>query len=702
MSPDRSGVFPGPPHARRHTVIRTLHGVERADPYSWLRAVDSDEVVEQLRAERAYYEAAVRHTAPLAEALAAATKARIPGTERSVTVDRYRWVYYTERAAGSEHGEIRRYPRSTEAGTHADEVILDIDALRGQSTYVDLGVCEVSPDERLLAYSVDLAGDEVYELRFRDLTTGRDLPDRVPRSYYTGAWSSAGDQFFYTVHDEAYRPFEVRRHVLGTDATDDATVLAEPDEQFELSVQRCRSGRLIVITSENRDTTEQWLVDPAAPEQPPRCVEPRRRGLEYRVEHAAYGIRPGQPEADPTVDRLLIVTNHEAPEFRLMVAPASSPGVARWRPFLPYDPSQRLYTVDAFADFVVVSLRAGTLPYLLVLGHDGRLLHRLEPPTCGHIELAENPRWDGAPIVVERYSHLQPPVWNDLDVETGRETERHREQVPEYDPAAYETRRIVVTARDGAAVPVTLIHRRDVALDGSAPCLLYGYGAYEAVFEPEFDPALIGFLDRGVVFAHAGVRGGGEGGRRWWLDGRLEHKHHTFEDHIDVADALARDYVDGSRLATRGLSAGGLLQAAVFSQRPDRWRAVVAEVPFVDVVTTMLDASIPLTANEWDEWGDPRREADFRWMLAYSPYDNLPPPGDRPDLLVTGAVHDARVMVWEPAKWAAALRDTDPEWAPRCLFRVDTGAGAHTGPSGRYAKAEYEAEIYAWILDRLT
>jgi oligopeptidase B len=249
-------------------------------------------------------------------------------------------------------------------------------------------------------------------------------------------------------------------------------------------------------------------------------------------------------------------------------------------------------------------------------------------------------------------------------------------------------------------VPVTLVLRRDTPLDGTAPALLYGYGAYEYTFEPEWDPALPSLLDRGVVFAHAHVRGGGEGGRRWWLDGRLEHKQNTFSDHLAVADGLA-EVVDGDRLATRGLSAGGLLQGAVLSQRPERWRAVVAEVPFVDVVSTMLDPGIPLTVTEWDEWGDPRRKQDFDWMLAYSPYDNVPAAGTRPDLLVTGALHDPRVMVWEPAKWVAALRASDPDWSPRCLFRCETGAGAHAGPPGRFARLGYEAEVYAWLLDKL-
>jgi oligopeptidase B len=251
-------------------------------------------------------------------------------------------------------------------------------------------------------------------------------------------------------------------------------------------------------------------------------------------------------------------------------------------------------------------------------------------------------------------------------------------------------------------VPAVLVRHRDTPLDGTAPALIYAYGAYEAVDEPEWDATLPSLLDRGLVWVHALVRGGGDGGRRWWLDGSLQHKQHTFDDLAAVADGLEREgVVDGRRIATRGLSAGGLLQGAVFSQRPDRWRAVVAEVPFVDVVTTMFDEATPLTITEWEEWGDPRVREEFDWMLAYSPYDRLPAAGTRPDLLVTGAVHDPRVMVREPAKWVAALRHSDPEWSPRLLFRCETGAGAHVGPSGRVAHLGYEAEVCAWVLDRL-
>ena len=318
------------------------------------------------------------------------------------------------------------------------------------------------------------------------------------------------------------------------------------------------------------------------------------------------------------------------------------------------------------------------------------------------LELSHNEEFGADRVTVLDESYLQPPVWSDVAFATGERTERHRTEAPGFDPASYVGEQRSFPSVDGTLVPATILRRADTPLDGTAPCVMYGYGAYESVFpDQEWDPAIPSLLDCGVVYVHAHVRGGGEGGRRWWLDGRMEHKQHTFDDHLAVADGLAAGLVDGSRIATRGLSAGGLLQGAVFSQRPSRWRAVVAEVPFVDVVTTMLDPTIPLTVNEWDEWGDPSRPEDYAWMAAYSPYDNLPPAGGRPDLLVTGAVHDPRVMVWEPAKWVAALRETDPDWSPRCLFRVETGAGAHVGPAGRFAHLAYEAEIYAWLLDKL-
>jgi oligopeptidase B len=577
-------------------------------------------------------------------------------------------------------------------------VLLDVNDLDDGSGYVELGLSLVSPDQRWLAYSVDRTGDEVYELRFRDLGIGADLPEVAPRTYYGGAWSRASDHFFYTVHDAAYRPYQIWRHRLGSPVADDVLVLEEPDERFELNLRATRSGALVVMWAESRDTREVWVVDTASPEATPRSVGGRRPGIEYHAEHVVL------PDGS---DTLLLVTNDDATEFRLARCPVprdADQDHTAWTSARAARPDERVERVDGFAGHAVLSFRSGTRHQLRVLpldDLDGGGLVIGSAFDCGGVLIGPNTEYDAATVTVEDQSYLQPPVWSGVDLRTGERTELLRQEAPGHDPSSYVCESRTFPSPDGTDVPVTLVRHRDTALDGTAPVLLYGYGAYEAVYpDQEWDPALPSLLDRGVVYAHAHVRGGGEGGRRWWLDGRLRHKQHTFDDFAAVADGLADGLVDGDRIASRGLSAGGLLQGAVFSQRPDRWRAVVAEVPFVDVVTTMLDASIPLTVTEWDEWGDPRRREEFDWLRAYSPYEN-PPGGPRPDLLVTGALHDPRVMVWEPAKWVARLRETDPDWSPRCLFRVETGAGAHVGPAGRFAHLAYEAEICAWILDRL-
>jgi oligopeptidase B len=581
-------------------------------------------------------------------------------------------------------------------------LIFDIAALDAGTGYLDVGVSLVSPDEDLLAFSVDTAGDEVFELRFRDLRTGADLPDRLPRSYYGGAWSADSQWFFYTVHDEAYRAFQVWRHRLGTDPADDVLVLDEPDQRFELNVRLARSEQVIVIWTESRSTSEAWVVDAATPEAPPRSVGGRRHGVTYHVEHAPYAAGGGRG------DRLLVVTDDDAVEFRLMTAPVprdADQDQTAWQEARPERAEERLIRADAFAGGVVLAFRAEGEHRLRVVAHDdlagaGHVVRSAYD--VGFLDLAHNALYDVGAVNVCDESYLRPPLWSSLDLATAAITEVHRAEAPGHDPDRYAVERRTFPAPDGTAVTAVLLRRRETPLDGTAPALVYGYGAYEAVDEAEWDTALPSLLDRGVVWVHALIRGGGDGGRRWWLDGSLRHKQHTFDDLAAVADGLERDgLVDGQRIATRGLSAGGLLQGVVFSQRPERWRAVVAEVPFVDVVTTMFDESIPLTITEWEEWGDPRVREEFDWMLAYSPYDNLPAAGSRPDLLVTGAVHDPRVMVREPAKWVAALRHSDPAWSPRLLFRCETGAGAHVGPSGRVGHLGYEAEIYAYVLDRL-
>ncbi|HET7173860.1 MAG TPA: prolyl oligopeptidase family serine peptidase [Nocardioidaceae bacterium] len=688
-----------PPQAARKPLIRDLHGVRRVDHFAWLRDTGAAETLDYLRAERRYYDAATRHLRPLAQTLFGEMTARLPRTETSAPWRRSRYTYQFRLAAGQEHPRLCRAANrllpdlaAVAVGGDLFEPVLDPASITGAGGYFDLGVCLVSPDERWLAYSVDLVGDEVFALRFRDLESGGDLTTTVPRTYYSGAWSADSGTFFYTVPDEAHRPYEVWRHAVGAPPASDVRIFSEPDAQYEVDVRTTRSGSVVVITSANRCTSECWVVDAASPARDPICVRPRVRGVEYAVEHGGVDR-----------DTLYLLTNEGAAEFQVRSVPLAAAGSARWAELMPADPARRPLSVDAFAQHLVVTERFDGHLQLRVVPLDGAGDPWVLAPSLaqGTICLDRNELFDSQNVTVREESYVEPPRWWEVRLATGERRLIKGPDTPNYDATSYVCDREVVTASDGTAIPVTVARRKDTPLDGRAPCLLYGYGAYEACFEPEFDLALPSLLDRGVVFAHAHVRGGGEGGRRWWLDGRLEHKQHTFADYLDVADAIAGGLVDGDRIATRGLSAGGLLQGAVFSQAPGRWRAVVAEVPFVDVVTTMLDPSIPLTANEWDEWGDPRRAADFAWLLAYSPYDNIPAAGGRPDLLVTGALHDARVMVSEPAKWVAALRASDPAWSERCLFRCELDEASHVGPSGRRAHLAYEAEVYAWILERL-
>ncbi|HTY72121.1 MAG TPA: prolyl oligopeptidase family serine peptidase, partial [Actinomycetes bacterium] len=662
------------------------------DPYAWLSDRDRPDTAAYLAAERTYYETATEHLRSLRGELFSEMRNRLLSTDESVRWRRGPYVYSTRTVEGADYTQLLR----REAGS-ADEstpkVVLDEnDLLRGGS-YLATGVVEPSPDGRLLAYSVDHTGDEVFRLHFRDVDRGVDLDEVIPRSYYGAAWSADSSTFFYTVHDEAYRPFQLWRHRIGTPAERDVLVLAEDDEQFELTVENSRSGRYVVIASSSRDTTEVHLVSADEPTSAPVLVEARRKGVEYAVAHAPR----------PDGDVLLIVTNDGATEFRLVRAPVESPGRDSWEELVGEHPLERLASVDVFSGHVVLTLHTQGRQVLRIVPRDGSetALDVDSGDPAASIALWRNEDPDATEVTVVVESWVSPPVWYAVDLDTGARRELKRLEVPGFDPSRYVSERLDVASADGVRVPVTISRRRDVDLDGTAPCLLYGYGAYESSSWPEWENPVVSLLDRGVVYAVAHVRGGGECGRSWWLHGCLAEKQNTFEDYLAVADRLGDGLVDPDRIVSRGLSAGGLLQGAVFSQRPDRWRAVVAEVPFVDVVTTMLDPSVPLTPGEWDEWGDPRRPADFAVLLAYSPYDNLPAAGGRPDLLVTGAVHDARVMYWEPAKWVAALRASDPEWSPRCLFRIETGVGSHVGPSGRYGHLAYESEVLAWVLDRL-
>jgi oligopeptidase B len=644
-----------------------------------------------LAAERAYYDQQTARTAALREALLAEMTARVPPAEDSVWWRRGEYRYFTRWLPGRDYPQFCRTPLAGgDTQVLLDEnLLLDDPACDGG--YVALGVREVSPDGALLAYSVDFAGDEVYELRIRDLATGNDLPGRVKRSYYGLAWSAGSRSVFYVVTDHLYRPCQVWRHDAGTPQARDVLVYAEADERFDVTVRASRSGKVIFIETASRDTSEVMITPAAGASAVPALLSERRKGVEYQADHADG---PGGGE-------FYVVTNDGATEFRLARVPVSAQPGEAWPEVVGEATGTRLVSCEVFGRHLVVTQRSRAATQLRVIDrHTGaqRLIETDGPHMA--LALAENYEYPATSVLVRTESLIDPPAWHEVDLATGEWRLRHRQHVPGYDPSAYRSERLTATAPDGTEVPVTVAYRAGLPRDGTAPCLLYGYGAYESCLWPEFGVGVPSLLDRGYVYAVAHVRGGGEGGRRWWLDGRLDRKRNTFTDYIAAAGMLASTgWVAGDRIVSRGLSAGGLLQGAVFSLAPGRWRAVVAEVPFVDCVTTMLDPAIPLTINEWDEWGDPRDPAMRAYLESYSPYDNVPA-GPRPSLLVTGSLHDPRVLIHEPAKWVARLRATQPAGnGGRLLLRPELGAGAHGGPAGRYDRLAYEAEILAFVLD---
>jgi oligopeptidase B len=695
-----------PPIAPTEPMMRSLHGVEIVDDYAWMRDTSDPRFLPYVRAERARYDRMTGHLTNLRDALSAETAHRLVPTDDSVRWRRGSQFYYMKSVTGSEYEQFMSSRNAAETGR---VVLDDADLATEPNGYVAVEVREVSPDGRLLAYAYDTDGDEVYTLRFRDIATGLDLTDNVDRASETGAWSADSSTFFYTVHDDLYRPYQVWRHVIGTDSSADVLVYQEDDARFDLAIRATTSDDYILIEMESRDTGETLFIRADRPTAAPTLVRGREPGIEYRIDHVRA--------ADGVPASFVIATNLGATEFRLMAAPIDAP--ADWRELAASRTGERLVAAHAFDGHLVLELRRDGFPLLRVadvapgpaLGAEREIPAGVD---AGRIGLTDHQEYDAGTIVVEVESIIEPMAWFDIDLSTGARSLRKRLDVPGYDPGAYRTERRHAPASDGTLVPVTLAWRADTSLDGTAPCLMWGYGAYESCDDPWFDPGVVSLLDRGVVYALTSPRGGGENGRGWWLDGHLAAKSNTFTDHAAVANWLAgaepsatggtgstghAPLVDPARIATRGLSAGGLLQAAALNVAPQRWCAVVAEVPFVDVIGSMSDPSIPLTINEWEEWGDPSKPDEFAYLYAYSPYDNMPP-SPRPRMLVTAALHDPRVLVHEPTKWVAKLRASATP-GDELLFRVELGAGAHTGPAGRYAHVRYEAEVYAFVLDAL-
>jgi oligopeptidase B len=699
---DQRSASTQPPAVKRAPAQRTHHGDTIVDDFAWLTAKDDPETIAFLVAENAYTEAMTAGQEDLRQAIFGEIKSRTKETDLSVPVRDRGWWYYARTVEGKQYAvSCRRAVRPADAGPpmtadggplDGEEILLDGNEVAGDNPFFSVGAFDVSPDGRLLAYSTDLAGDERYIMRFKDLVTGETTPDEIPDTFYGSAWSADGSALFYITVDDAWRPHRVWRHMVGTPASDDVIVYEEADEKFGVGVGLSRSERYLMIGSSSKLTSEIRLLDAANPTGEFTVVAPRRAGVEYDVEH--------QVLPDGT-ERLLILHNDSALNFELAQAQVDSP--ATWTPLIQHRDDTRLLSVDAFAGHLVVYFRRDGLTGLRVIPATAPE-HEIDyPEPIYDVSPGANPEYETSTFRFHYVSMVTPSSVYDCDVATGELTLLKQSPVlpapdgSQYDPADYEQQRLWATADDGTRIPLSLVRRKDTARDGSAPFLLYGYGSYEISTDPSFSISRISLLDRGFVFAIAHVRGGGEMGRGWYDDGKMLKKVNTFTDFIACAQHVVKEgWTSAERLVARGGSAGGLLMGAVVNMAPEAFGGIVAQVPFVDALTSVLDPTLPLTVPEWEEWGDPLHDPDvYRYMKAYSPYENISHDRVYPPILAVTSLNDTRVLYHEPAKWTARLQ-TEAKGGP-FLLKTEMAAG-HGGRSGRYDKWHEEALVLAWIV----
>ncbi|KAA9129809.1 S9 family peptidase [Marinihelvus fidelis] len=673
------------PMAEKRPQELTIHGDTRVDDFYWLRDDDraDPEMLAYLEKENAWFEQEMAHTKPLQEALYEEMTGRLDPDESSVPYLDGGYWYYERYVPGHDYAVFARREGTMQA---PEEVLVDGNARAEGHGFYDLSNAEVSDDHRYVAIAEDTMGRRINEVRILDTQAGEYLPEVIENASSSLAWSADGRFLFYLdKHPETLLAYRVMRHELGTSPDDDELVYEETDNTFYNALYRSRSGDWIVLVHSATDTTEYQLLDAREPGGRFQVFLPREKGHEYGIDHAG--------------EHFWVKSNHGATNFAVFrTTLENSINPDAWEAVIPGRDDALVESIQAFDDWLVVGERMDGLRQVRVLSHDGTVDRYLSAEEDNYV------MWPGYNVSTHTrvlrygYSSLVTPdqTW-EVDLASGETTLLKAQRVPGYDSSQYRTGRRFITARDGTRVPVSLAWHRDTPLDGSAPALVYGYGSYGASMDPWFRNAVVSLLDRGFVYAIAHIRGGQEMGRSWYEQGKLMNKRNTFNDFIDVTRGLqAGDVIDPERTYAMGGSAGGLLMGAVINQAPSLYHGVVAAVPFVDVVTTMLDDSIPLTTGEYDEWGNPNEPEAYEYMLTYSPYDNVGEQ-DYPNLMVVTGLHDSQVQYFEPAKWVARLRDrrTDDN---RLLFRTNMEAG-HGGSSGRYRRYEEIAEEYAFIID---
>jgi len=688
--------FPLPiakPVALRRPKTSVHHGVTLVDDYAWLRAENWQEVMRDpsaldlqirahLEAENAYMEAQLADTRPLQEALFAEMKGRIKEDDSSVPAPDGPFEYFTSYITGGQYPRIVRRPR----GSADDAVVLDGNAEAAGKSYWQLGDTAHSPDHRLLAYSVDDKGSELFTIRFRDMASGEDLPDAIADTRGGFVWARDGRTLFYVRLDANHRPLQVLRHVVGTPVEEDVLVYEEKDSGFYVGVGQTQSGRFLQIVAHDHQTSEVYLIDADRPTETMRLVAPRRHGHEYSVDHNG--------------DLLYITTNSgDAEDFRIVTAPVSDPSESNWRELIAHQPGRLVIETVVFARHLVRLEREDSLPRIVIRrladGAEHSIAFAEEAYSLG---LSAGYEFDTDTLRFSYSSMTTPTEVYDYNMESRERTLRKRQEIPSgHNSEDYVTRRIFAPAKDGELVPVSILYKKSTPLDGSAPLFLYGYGSYGISIPASFSTNRLSLVDRGFIFAIAHIRGGKDKGYRWYTQGKLRNKLNTFTDFIAAGEHLVKlGFTRRGRIVANGGSAGGMLMGVVANMAPDLFLGIIADVPFVDVLNTMLDASLPLTPPEWPEWGNPIvSKEDFDLIRSYSPYDNVEAK-PYPHIFAYGGLTDPRVTYWEPAKWIAKLREKSTS-DNLILLKTNMEAG-HGGASGRFEALREIALDYAFAL----
>ena len=690
---NNQNIKPSRPVAPKRPFPLHQHQDERIDPWHWLQDKNNPEVIKYLEEENAYTASVLASNSSLEETLYNEIVGRIKETDLSVPVKKGNWLYYSRTIKGLQYPihcrkainsiSVNNYLDIQDSSLGQEQILLDENALAEGHDFFSLGAFAISPNHNFLAYSVDTTGSELYTIFFKDLNSGENLDEVLENTYYGIAWANDSNTVFFTRPDETMRPFQLWRHQLQSDQ-DDQCVYTEEDPRFFLGISKTKDDAFLVIEVDSKTTSEVHVLDANEPFGNWICIEPRRQGIEYSLTHHKGNF--------------IILTNDEAKNFKLVKTSSTNTARQNWETIIPAKDTIKIEAIDIFSNYLVVLERVNANEQISILEFETNNYYPLEQPEeVFSAWPSANPEFDTNILRFGYTSLVTPTAIYAYDMENKTRTLlKQQEVLGNYNPNDYETKRLWAKAEDGTNIPISVVYSKKLELNGKAPCLLYGYGAYETNIDPFFSSSRISLLERGFIFAIAHVRGGGELGRTWYEEGKILNKKNTFTDFISCANYLIENkWTSPKTLVARGGSAGGMLMGAIANMAPELFSAIVAEVPFVDCLSTICDPNLPLTVLEWEEWGNPLEDKDvYYYMKSYSPYDNVTTQ-NYPKILATAGLSDPRVSFWEPAKWVAKLRDLNPE--AKILLKTEMGAG-HMGPSGRYAAWRDEAFILAFII----